>query len=58
MFLAGSRLDCGNNLPCNAKLCKSPEGSQFIRPIIPNGLILSDHTFLDDVFSVGTNEEI
>ena len=58
MLLTGCRLNSCDNLPCYAKLSKCPEGGQLVIAEIPDRLVKTNHTFLDNILTVSTNQKV
>jgi hypothetical protein len=58
VFLAGRRFDGSDDLPGNAKLRKRSEGGKLIASEIPDRFKKTNHSFLDNVFAVSTDQKV
>ena len=58
MLLPGSRLNGGNNLPCNTQLSKGSERGELITTEISNRFVESNHTLLDNIFTICSDQEV
>ena len=58
MLLSGGRFDRGDDLPGDAQLGKRPKRRELITAEIPDGLIHTDHTLLDQVLLIAAQQKI
>jgi hypothetical protein len=58
VLLPGGCFDCGDDLPCDTQLCEGPEGSKLVGSKVAYGLVQPNHTFLDDVLAISSDEKI
>ncbi|MNP67059.1 hypothetical protein D3C76_1628460 [compost metagenome] len=58
MLLPGRHLDRRYNLARDAELGKRFERSELIPPKVPDRFIKADHAFLNNILTVGTDQEI
>ena len=58
MLLARRRLDGRDDLPRDAQLRERAERREFVGAEVADGLVEADHAFLDDILTVGTDEEV